>query len=849
MSRWQANCGWGLLVAFMAGVFWLAWSPGEAQVAQAIKTPAPETLLPGDAVLYIGFDGMGAHRAEFEKTAAYKSLYETGLMDALGKLISAFEQQVGEGAEQFGLLKEAYNTLMEHGTSIAISVSANQGPPLPYAVVVFHQGGKFHDQLSQFVKEAARGDVEFESKTISGRKVTSGVLPDSPGIELGWWNEGQHLVFVAGMNAVENVIAVAAGDTPNITKHPLWAKYRKADEAFTITSLSWFDLRSLGKMYGEMPLPATSPDAPEIKVNDVVVALGLDNAGAMVSRSGFKGEAMWSETILETTGPRKGLLAYASDKTITLKDLPPLPADNLGFFASTLDWSKIYSNTVEIAQNLVKLGPPEAQAQLNGVLQNLPAIIGFDPEAELFKPMGDLTCVYADGQWNLFGTGLVVAQKIEDEKVFKETLMTLVGKAAEQTTPRELLIKKTKKQEREIVTLEIGGGFLNPSFAVADGWLVVGFVPQSVEAFYLRLDGKLAHWEPTAKHQAAFAELPKEFTSITITDTEAGVQTLLGLAPIVMPMVQAAWQSSPVGRQKGPIAFSVAELPPAELVAKPLFPNVRVNTVDENGLRSTSRMALPMIPMVDSGGGAPAIAIGVALLLPAVQQAREAARRSQSKNNLKQLGLAVHNYADTFNELPPGTHPNEKLKVEKRLSWIAKILPFIEQQAVFERIDFDAAWDSNENQDNVSVTIQTLINPGVADAPKEGVSAPTHYVGIAGVGEDAPTLAVNHKRAGMFGYNRVTKFQNVTDGLSNTFMVSEANKDFGNWAAGGKDTIRALTKKPYINGPDGLGGPWSTPGCHFLLGDGSVRFVSENIDASLMEALSTIAGGEVVGDF
>ncbi len=369
-----------------------------------------------------------------------------------------------------------------------------------------------------------------------------------------------------------------------------------------------------------------------------------------------------------------------------------------------------------------------------------------------------------------------------------------------------------------------------------------------MKSFYLRLDGKLDRWEPSDKHETAFAELPKEFTSISVADTQAGVQTLMGLAPLIMPLVQAGLQNSPLGNQRGPIAFSVAELPPAELVAKPLFPNVRVTTVDENGLHSTSRMAFPMIPMIDSGGGAPAVAIGVALLLPAVQSARDAARRTQSKNNLKQIGLAIHNHEATFKEFPPGTHPNEKLKVEKRLSWIAKILPFIEQQAVFDRIDFDAAWDGNENQDNVSVTILTLINPGVSAAPKEGVLAPTHYVGIAGVGEDAPTLPANHKRAGAFGYNRTTKFANFLDGTSNTVMVSEASKDFGSWAAGGKDTIRALTKKPYINGPDGIGGPF-TGGCNMLLGDGSVRFISENIDASLMEALSTIAGGETVGDF
>lgn len=849
MTRWQANCGWGLLVVLMAGVFWLARSPGEAQVSRPVKSPAPETLLPADALLYIGFDGLGTHREGFEKTAAYKSLYETGLLDAVGKLINEIQQQVGQGAEEFGLLKDAYGTLMEHGTSIAISVSQNQGPPLPFGVVVFHQGAKFQEPLSNFVKQATRGDVEFQSKTVKGRKVTSGTLPDSPGIEIGWWNEGQHLVFAAGPNAVESAIAVAAGDSPNITKHPLWTKYKKTDKAFELTSLSWLDLGALAKTYGEMPLPQTVPDAPKLKVNDIIKAIGLDNAGALVSRSGFRGEAMWSESTLEVNGPRKGLLAYASDKSITLKDLPPLPADNLGFHARSLDWSKSYAKTLDIAQRVVKLGPPDAQAQLNGVLQNLPAILGFDPEADLFGPMGELSCIYVDGKWNLFGTGLVVAQKIDDEKTFTETLMSLVGRIAEQTTPRELLVKKTKKHDREIVTLEIGGGFFNPSFAVADGWLVVGIVPQSVESFYLRLDGKLERWEPSGKLEKALAELPKEFTSISVADTQAGVQTLMGLAPLILPMVQAGIQNSPLGRQNGPIDFSIAQLPPAELVAKPLFPNVRVSTVDEKGLHSTSRMALPMIPMIDSGGGAPAVAIGVALLLPAVQQAREAARRSQSKNNLKQMGLALHNYHDTHNEFPPGTHPNEKLKVEKRLSWIAKILPFLDQGPLFDQIDFDAAWDAKENENSVSINMPTLMNPGVAAGPKEGVLAPTHYVGIAGVGEDAPTLPANHKRAGMFGYNRATEIQNILDGTSNTLMVAESSKDFGSWAAGGKDTIRALTKKPYINGPDGIGGPWSVPGAQVLFGDGSVRFISGSIDPSIMEALSTIAGGEVVGEF
>lgn len=124
----------------------------------------------------------------------------------------------------------------------------------------------------------------------------------------------------------------------------------------------------------------------------------------------------------------------------------------------------------------------------------------------------------------------------------------------------------------------------------------------------------------------------------------------------------------------------------------------------------------------------------------------------------------------------------------------------------------------------------------------------THYVGIAGVGKDAATLPLSDKRVGAFGCDRNARFKDVTDGLSNTMFVTDASRSFGPWSRGGTATIRALTTKPYINGPDGIGGP------HFgiiqvLLGDGAVRAISTNIDPATFEALATIHGGEVLGEF
>ena len=239
-------------------------------------------------------------------------------------------------------------------------------------------------------------------------------------------------------------------------------------------------------------------------------------------------------------------------------------------------------------------------------------------------------------------------------------------------------------------------------------------------------------------------------------------------------------------------------------------------------------------------------AVLVALLLPAIQQAREAARRTQSKNNLKQIALALHNYADTYQSFPAGTYPNEELEPEKRLSWQAAILPFIDQSALHQSINFEVAWDDVSNKKAAEIRVPVYMNPGYPAASAR--LAETHYVGIAGLGKDAPMLPANSNRAGVFAFNRRTSFRDITDGTSNTMMLSEASGQFGSWIAGGNATIRSLTTKPYFNGPDGIGGP-STGGCQIGLADGSVRFVSENIDPVVFEHLSTMADGHVIGEF
>ncbi len=176
---------------------------------------------------------------------------------------------------------------------------------------------------------------------------------------------------------------------------------------------------------------------------------------------------------------------------------------------------------------------------------------------------------------------------------------------------------------------------------------------------------------------------------------------------------------------------------------------------------------------------------------------------------------------------------------------MAPLLPFLEQNAVHQSIDFEEAWDDESNERPAEIRIPTYLNPGSVASPLG--PAETHYVGIAGVGKDAAMLPMT-SNPGVFGYNRKTRIRDITDGTSNTMMVSEATGDCGPWIAGGNATLRALTQNPYINGSDGIGGPYRGD-CNVAFADGSVRFVSENIDPTTFERLASMADGQVVGEF
>jgi prepilin-type N-terminal cleavage/methylation domain-containing protein/prepilin-type processing-associated H-X9-DG protein len=302
------------------------------------------------------------------------------------------------------------------------------------------------------------------------------------------------------------------------------------------------------------------------------------------------------------------------------------------------------------------------------------------------------------------------------------------------------------------------------------------------------------------------------------------------------------------------------------------------------------------------------IAVLVSILLPAVQQAREAARRSQCKNNLKQIGLALHNYHESFNVFPPGYIAGSpfidgETDTSPGWSWVSMILPHFDQGPLYSSINFSLPVQAPSNANAIRTSLTVVLCPsdqfqGTTFSVDDGLGgtvatvSPTSYA--ASVGSDAADVAFglnnNGLGDGVFFRNSSIRMAGIIDGTSQTILVLErawGNAE-GTWAGA---IARGMIQRGHFNPCPGSGratnlapclalahghllntttdtdgglddpSSFHTGGAHALFSDGSVRFLKStpsdagvNPDGSTrytsmslsLQALCTRAGKEVV---
>jgi len=230
---------------------------------------------------------------------------------------------------------------------------------------------------------------------------------------------------------------------------------------------------------------------------------------------------------------------------------------------------------------------------------------------------------------------------------------------------------------------------------------------------------------------------------------------------------------------------------------------------------------------------------------PAIQVDWLAAARAADESNHRGLLSGLLSYVKVQNppRFPEGADGALMLKPQTRLSWIADLLPYLGHADWHVESAYD--WNNSHNEPVARRPLPEVVNPAFGPGMSPSGYPVTHYVGVAGVSEDAPQLPANDPRAGMFGYGRQTRQQDLVRGGANTIAILGVQDHCGPWAQGGPATVRPLTRRPYVNGEDGFGSG-QAEGMVAGMADGSVRFLSKDIDPEVMERLATVRGGDQV---
>ncbi len=283
------------------------------------------------------------------------------------------------------------------------------------------------------------------------------------------------------------------------------------------------------------------------------------------------------------------------------------------------------------------------------------------------------------------------------------------------------------------------------------------------------------------------------------------------------------------------------------------------------------------------------IGVLIALLLPAVQQAREAARRMQCSNNLKQLGLAIHNYHDTYNSFPGGTYGC------CWGTWQVSILPYIEQSAMYENYNItdkfatsDSRYSGADNTDVTTIELDALTCPSdTPNRPLGSVTSHNYGANYGNTGYAQGTVNSVTFKGAPFAYvstnspDKYFGFRDITDGTANTILFAEKlqgeGKDLRAYSWWGDGSSVTGYQTPNSTEPDRIYDAGycnnlpqknlpcdvstsSAPtmfaarsrhpgGVQVTLCDGSARFIAETIQVDTWRNLMATQDGAVLGDF
>jgi len=646
---------------------------------------------------------------------------------------------------------------------------------------------KMLDRFRERVPAERVSSVQLRNRTFSRVQLDD----DAPAII--WGFAGPYLLVGLGDGSAEGMIERAGGQVPG------WLTDVRAKLAVPrVSSMMYVDVNRIVRMASEQ---SGSPEAGRI-----VSALGLDKIQNFVTVSGLDDKGCVSRSLLTIDGAGTGLLSWIDAKPLAADDLKMIAHDAPAAVAFKLDSSGLLDSWLNLAG---QIEPRAAEGTRKG-LAHIEQQLGFKVRDDLLNSFGDTWRIFAQPGPTALVNGWTIAIQVRDRQKLERVHGILLAAAKtdlDRAGPDGPSLRTDTFDGHTVYTLAFAqpGIPFSPSWCLTENELFISATPQMLKPLLSGGDGRSLAQQSDVEALFAGEASP---LALAYLDTAEAARTILPLLP---GLLQTFAPNVP--------ALDTSSLPPADVFVRHLQPTVAALRRIPDGVEIVSHQTLP------GGNVGAAVPVAAALLFPAVGAAREAARRTEGMNNLKHIGLAMHNYHDTYRALPASYNANADGK--PLLSWRVHILPYVEAAPLYEQFRLDERWDSPHNKKLIAQMPQVYRSPNSKAEPGKA-----NYLGVGG----ADGVFVRPKPGDRLG----TDFRQITDGTSNTIMMVEVPDESaviwtkpGDFVPNKEDPTRGLL---------GL----RRGGFLAALTDGSVRFIAGSIDADILNGLFTKSGGERV---
>lgn len=772
------------------------------------------SVAPQECLMYVNWNGVDVPKADSGNSAealmaeAQVQRFLQEFMNGLEKALNSENapRDMRQGAEAFlPLVKDLYQRpIVAYLGKIA---PEPPGQVQVEAAIVVHCGNRKQSILASMgrIEALIAGGTGMQVNEIdrAGVRFRKFMLPpEAP--EFGWGTSGDYLIFSIGANTFDQVV----GRLSTRQGPPAWLQDIQQNLAVERPGYVQYINVAQGMELFNMLMPAMTGTDPQSMMSE----LGLNAIRSIATVQGYDNSGIVSKTQIATIGPPAGILELLKGEPLTAADLAGIPADaNLAFVVKMDLEAKVNK-----LQSLVRAIEPAGAEHMEAAMQSFQESHGFDLREDLLGPLGDVLRVYnSPEEGGLLVTGITLVADVDDAARLKATEEKLIARLKEEFGGYDETVglREYEFAGRTIRYFSLGREApLAPAWCLMDNQLVFGLYPQSVKAFLSRggAGGSLAEM-PEVKAMLAGDTPPYV---ITYQDTHELVRTLYPLAQIFAPV--AANELAREGFE-----FDVATLPSANAILPHLQPSVSKCTATNNGLYFETHETVPGL------SSAPwLLLMGAGVAFTETHAMGLGPRYPEAVNNLRMIGIAMHNYHDSYNRLPAAVHADNNGK--PLLSWRVHLLPYLEQQALYEQFHLDEPWDSEHNKPLIAQMPDVFKSPG-GKPLDEGMTCM-----VVPTGDDT-IFPVGGKGPGK-GLSLVS----ITDGTSNTVMLLEVAPEHAviwtkpdDWAFDAEHPDAGL-----IGHRRG--------GFLALFADAHSQFIREGIPADMLKAIFTRAGGEAV---